>query len=131
MCIQKAIYIYIYIYMYVYCVLPSGLYSHTLAKTASAFQEPWEAACRSLVWSRYPPNIDQQSSCIHKGHQCNSPRIEYGGEAPKDYTKLRRTMQSPKGLYKAPTDYTKPRQTTQSPRKTIQSPRNITQTYKY
>ena len=31
-----------------------------------------------------------------------------GGEAPKDFTKPRQTIQSPDKPYKAPTDYTKP-----------------------
>ena len=32
-----------------------------------------------------------------------------GGEAPKDFTKPRQTIQSPSRQYKAPTDNTKPR----------------------
>ena len=32
-----------------------------------------------------------------------------GGEAPKDFTKPQKTIQSPDRQYKAPTDYTKPR----------------------
>ena len=44
-----------------------------------------------------------------------SSSIQYRGEAPKDYTKARQTIQSPNRLFKAPIDYTKPRQTIQSP----------------
>ena len=51
-----------------------------------------------------------------------------GVEAPKDYTKLRQTIQSPNRLYKAPTDFTNPLQIIQSPRKTIESYKKYTKT---
>ena len=48
-----------------------------------------------------------------------------GGEAPKDLTKPRQTIQSPDKLYKAPTDNTKPRQTTQSPDRLYKAPKQL------
>ena len=59
-----------------------------------------------------------------------------GGEAPKDSTKPRQTIQTPKRLYRAPEDYTKPRQIIQSsadytkpPKDYTKPPKDYTKTY--